>query len=164
MIMTSPGTAEVRVHHGYDPDSRNAFGPSYTSGLTAHGHPEFMLYTAGHVDDAARILGVLAEFVTLHGHTFQAGDTIAALVGGHDKPFVRLLSVANPDQRLPAAYYRHIPTRMSAYQVVYTDEGAWPWDSGYPTGIDMPLIGTPITTPGREYRLTREGTVVTRDW
>ena len=160
--MTSSPTAAapdttVHVHHAYAPDDRQALGRSYTSGLTHHGHPEFIIFTADYASKAEQILRILGEFVITHGHTFQAGDTIWGLVGGHDKPAVRLLPVTNPDQRLPIAYYRHIPDRMRAFHIVYTYEGVWPWEPGYDGHPDEILLGDPIITAGREYVLTADG-------
>jgi hypothetical protein len=151
---------DVTIHHVYGVEAGAEVGRSYTSGLSAVGHPEFAICTAGYREHAEQVLGVLVGFVVDHAFTFAAGDTIQGLIGGQDKPECRLLPVANPDQRLPVAYYRTLPHRVRALQIAYTVDGVWPWEPEYPADGRVFLLGSPVEAQ-RRYALTRDAVV---DW
>ncbi len=116
---------------------------TYTVGLTRfHGHPE-LLVTGLEADQAAVLLGDLADDVRA-GMRLSDGDVLSEeCCHTH---LLQLVRIEDP-RRLAQAQqiYASSAGLVPALQVVYTDDqGHWPWDHTWPLGYwCQPVFGRP---------------------
>jgi hypothetical protein len=110
---------------------------SYTVGLTALGHPEFILF--GMPPDAAQqLLNILGSEVQ-NGRRYRP-DTLTSDPTEAAAP-VALIEVIDPASHLLAAV--NLYAEIEALQVIWPDpSGRLPWDDGYPNPPEaQPFLG-----------------------
>jgi hypothetical protein len=113
---------------------------AYTAGLTAHGHPEFVI--AGlrpHISHA--LLNDMAARVHDHGELFHHGQYITDLLHGYEAV---LIDGPITGELYPGtACGRYGQDRVRLRQIVWPDpNGRYPWDRDYnlPPGT-QPILG-----------------------
>lgn len=108
----------------------------YTVGLTAHGHPELIVF--GLPPDISRpVLQDLAADLIAGRRSLTAGQSADDIIDGHR---VLLVPVSEPDRHLPVAAQLH-PGNLRALQLVWPDRHErWPWQPGTQLA-DMPVLG-----------------------
>lgn len=116
-----------------DPDT---IGFSYTVGLSAHDHPELIIFGLP-MRMAQTLLNDLAFRVIDKNARFHAGQEIHDLI--RDYP-ARLVEVADSTEHLTIAN-RIYTAPVAALQVLYPDaEGRWPWDENSGVALE-PVLG-----------------------
>ena len=117
---------------------------SYTVGLTAHDHPEFIIFGLDPMR-AARILNALARPVLDTNVRWQLGPNLEVF-RGYPAELVEVvdsteyLNVANELYAEPL-WANADRKSVDAIQVVYPDaEGLWPWEPGSRV-LGQPVLG-----------------------
>jgi Domain of unknown function (DUF4262) len=109
---------------------------SYTVGLTAFGHPEFVLQGMPHLP-AQRLLNILGSEVR-NGHRYRE-DSLTSDPTAIGAP-VALISVLDTSELAVAI---QLYGEVEALQVIWPDsKGRLPWDNGYANSPDIqPFMG-----------------------
>jgi hypothetical protein len=111
---------------------------SYTVGLTAHDHPEFVM-TGLPPEVGQEFLNLAGEIVVREGGRFTAGVPTSELADGPPLPVLEV------EDKAGLTAVEALYGQVSALQIVWTDSaGRLPWDAGYnnPPG-SQPLLGRP---------------------
>lgn len=123
---------------------------TYTTGLTAHDHPELAIWGLP-MQVAASLLNTLSSTVIDNGATYGHGDTIHHLVNGYPVRLVRIEDTTR-DLTISNRFYG-LPAPITALQLVYPDKnGLMPWEPGSALAT-LPLYG-PVPDPADGQEIT----------
>lgn len=121
-------------------------GFSYTVGLSARRHPEFLI--AGSVPRPAKhsILNTIATRTAEQSTRYSHGQRLGGVLSGYD---VVIVEAMPSDPQYPVGLRPSVACNLygddvRVQQLVWPDpEGRYPWDAGYDTRYLQPVIARP---------------------